>query len=92
MKAKLMPRSRKPRTISTAFITSAITEMGTSIRPFMIIAAPDTLFTAAWLGTRKKYTTADMSAMTTVIMAISRAFPRNTDFHFPLSIFYPPNT
>lgn len=49
--------------MSAPFKMSVMSDTGRSTTPFMIIAAPAMLLTAALLGTRKKNTAAEMTAM-----------------------------
>ena len=57
--------------MSAPFKISVMSDTGRSTTPFMIIAAPAMLLTAALLGTRKKNTAAEMTAMAPVSIASS---------------------
>lgn len=71
LNAKPPPNTARPSAMSAPFKMSVMSDTGRSTTPFMIIAAPAMLLTAALLGTRKKNTAAEMTAMAPVSIASS---------------------
>mgnify|MGYP002508057976 CR=1 FL=1 len=75
-KAMSLPQVAKPASSSATFRIMVMDDMGRGIKLARTMAAPEMLLTAAWLGTRKKNTAADMMAMAAVRMAASRTSSR----------------
>jgi len=65
------PQVRKPIIRSMTFKIIVIADSGSGMKLDSTIPRPEILLTEVWLGTRKKYTAAEMIATATVSMTVS---------------------